>query len=80
MKKRIRVRFENIMKTLYSDLNLKIYYLGSGNNLYLIEYLSKYQVYFDYNFDETVYDNIRRCKKYMEFKIVDELIRRLEDE
>lgn len=72
---KIRLRFEKIMKIVYSKLNLKFYYLGSGSSLYFIEFLGKYHIYFDYDFNEPVYCNIQRCRKDMEFKILDETIR-----
>lgn len=78
--KKIRLRFEKVIKMYYNSINIKLYYLGAGNNLYLVEYLSKYQVYFNYDFSESIFDNVRRCFRYMKYRILDEMIRRLEDE
>ena len=71
---------KRLWKIFGKELKLKFYYLGAGDNIYLIEFYNKYQVYFDYDDSDTVIKNIERCFKYIEFKLIDEVIGGMKDE
>ena len=57
--------FEKILKIFMRDYNLKIYYIDAGFNLYLIKFLGKYQIYYDYDESLDLNDNVNRCAYYI---------------
>lgn len=70
--------FEKILKILLKDYCLKLHYLDFGFNLYLIEFLVDYYIY--YSFDEKldILDNVSRCIYKIKNKEKEELKKLME--